>query len=108
MQPANIAAKQFMTSTFLSEVKSLLGCTQLLGFNECHSVRPHVSVQVSLRLKRLPTHFTFCVELPVTVLVNNIHVVFSLTLIITLDLSLESAQALRLPQSMNDEEMSCQ
>lgn len=69
---------------------------------------PHVSVQVSLRFKHLPTHLTFSVWCPIAVLISNIELVLSLTLLIFLAPSVISAKALRLLQPVDNKEVSGQ
>lgn len=64
---------------------------------------PHVSIQVSLRFKHLPTHFAFGIWCPITVLVCNIQLVLSLTLP-----PVVSDETMRLLQPMDDEEVSGQ
>lgn len=91
-----------------SVVLSLFGCTQSLCLYERHPVCPHVSVQVSLGFKHLPTHLAFSIWRPVTVLVRNIQLVLSLTLLILLALSSIPGEAVRLLQPVNDKEVSGQ
>lgn len=69
---------------------------------------PHVSVQLSLRFKHLPTNFALCVRCPIIVLVCNIQLVLSLTFIVILAPSIVSGKALWLFQSMDDKEVSGQ
>lgn len=69
---------------------------------------PHVSIQVSFRFKHLPAHFAFGVGRPVVVLVRNIQLILSLTLIVVLAPSVVAAETLRLLQPMDDEEVSGQ
>lgn len=69
---------------------------------------PHVSVQVSLRFKQLPTHFALGIWCPVVVLVCNIQLVLSLTFVVVVVLapSVVSGKTRRLLQPMDDKEVS--
>lgn len=69
---------------------------------------PHVSIQVALCFKQLPTHFAFGIWCPIIVLVCNFHLVLPLTLIIVLASSVVPGETLRLLEPMDDEEMSGQ
>lgn len=69
---------------------------------------PHVSIQVSLRFKQLPTHFALGIRCPVIVLVCNVQLVLSLTFVVVLAPSVVSAKTLRLLKPMDDKEVSGQ
>ena len=92
-----------------SEFFSLLSSTQSLRLDKGHSMCPHVSVQVSLSFKHLPTHFAFGVGFPIVVLVRNVQLVLPVNLIIIIPApSVVSGEAVRLLQPMIDEEVSGQ
>ena len=87
---------------------SLLSRAQSLWLYERHPMCPHVSVQVSLRFKILPTNFAFGVWRPVVVLICNIQLVLSLTLVVVFAPSVVPDEALWLLQPMHDKEVSGQ
>lgn len=71
-------------------------------------MRPHVSVQMSLRFKHLPAHFAFGARRAVVVLVRDVQLVLPLALLVLLAPPVVSGEALRLLQPMHDEEVSGQ
>lgn len=66
---------------------------------------PHVGVQAPLRLKHLPTHFALGAGCPVLVLVRHIQLILPLTLVVVRAPPVVPAEALRLLQPMDDEEV---
>lgn len=71
-------------------------------------MRPHVGVQVPLCLEHLPTHFAFGTWCPVVILVCNVQLVLSLTLVIASATSIVSAKTLRLLQPVDNKKVSGQ
>lgn len=92
--------------TLSRDFLSLLGRAQSLRLDERHPMCPHVSVQVALRFKLLAAHFAPGAHGPVVVLHRDVQLVFPLALVVVvLPPSVVAAEALRLLQSMDDEEV---
>lgn len=66
---------------------------------------PHVGVQAPLCFKHLSTHFAPGAGRPIVVLVRNVQLILPLTLVVIHAPPIVSAEALRLLQAMDDEEV---
>lgn len=66
---------------------------------------PHVGVQAPLRLKHLPAHFAPGAGRPIVVLVGNVQLVLPLALVVVRAPPVVPAEALRLLEAMDDEEV---
>lgn len=66
---------------------------------------PHVGVEAPLCFKHLPTHFAPGAGRPILVLVCNVQLILPLTLVVIHPPPVVPAEALRLFQAMDDEEV---
>lgn len=66
---------------------------------------PHVGVQAPLGFKHLPTHFAPGAGRPIVVLVGSVQLILPLTLVVICAPPVVPAEALRLLQAMDDEEV---